>query len=134
MCLNWFPVLAMKNQDISAYLEKCRFLPKLNNEIPGHRNATYKERFSSLENLVLIMVLIFHPSFTLSFTFLWSLLRLILYLCIFLGIQQFEHDTVLIPKETSWFGYYPDGAFKPVLSPNQVYLYIFSWVWSPLLK
>ncbi|KAI5655752.1 hypothetical protein M9H77_32939 [Catharanthus roseus] len=45
----------MKNQDISAYLEKCRFLPKLNNEIPGHRNATYKERFSSLENLVLIM-------------------------------------------------------------------------------
>jgi palmitoyl-protein thioesterase len=38
------------------YLKGCRFLPKLNNEIPGERNATYKERFSSLENLVLIMV------------------------------------------------------------------------------
>lgn len=36
--------------------------------------------------------------------------------------QQFEHDTVLIPKETSWFGYYPDGTFNPVLPPQQVYL------------
>lgn len=34
--------------------------------------------------------------------------------------QQFEHDTVLIPKETAWFGYYPEGAFDPVLPPNQV--------------
>jgi hypothetical protein len=38
------------------YLRGCRFLPKLNNEIPSKRNSTYKERFSSLENLVLIMV------------------------------------------------------------------------------
>ena len=38
------------------YLKGCRFLPKLNNEIPSERNSTYKERFSSLENLVLIMV------------------------------------------------------------------------------
>jgi hypothetical protein len=37
-------------------LENCRYLPKLNNEKPGQRNSTYKERFSSLENLVLIMV------------------------------------------------------------------------------
>ena len=37
-------------------MKGCRFLPKLNNEIPGETNATYKERFSSLENLVLIMV------------------------------------------------------------------------------
>lgn len=43
-------------QDMANYLKGCRFLPKLNNEIPGERNATYKERFSSLENLVLIMV------------------------------------------------------------------------------
>ncbi|GJN29993.1 hypothetical protein PR202_gb18265 [Eleusine coracana subsp. coracana] len=42
--------------DMTDYLKSCRFLPKLNNEIPGERNATYKERFSSLENLVLIMV------------------------------------------------------------------------------
>ena len=43
-------------QDMEDYLTGCRFLPKLNNEIPSERNATYKERFSSLENLVLIMV------------------------------------------------------------------------------
>jgi hypothetical protein len=43
-------------QDMADYLKSCRFLPKLNNEIPDKRNATYKERFSSLENLVLIMV------------------------------------------------------------------------------
>ncbi|CAI9784445.1 unnamed protein product [Fraxinus pennsylvanica] len=81
--------------DISGYLNKCRFLPKLNNELPDERNNTYKERFSSLQNLVLIM---------------------------------FEHDTVLIPKETSWFGYYPDGAFNPVLPPQQTKLYTEDWI------
>lgn len=35
---------------------------------------------------------------------------------------QFEHDTVLVPKETSWFGYYPDGAFSPLLTPQEVYI------------
>uniref|UniRef100_A0A2P2KKE6 Palmitoyl-protein thioesterase 1 n=1 Tax=Rhizophora mucronata TaxID=61149 RepID=A0A2P2KKE6_RHIMU len=68
--------------DITGYLEGCKFLPKLNNELQNERNSTYKERFSSLENLVLIM---------------------------------FEQDTVLIPKETAWFGYYPVGAFDPIL-------------------
>ncbi|KAM0926467.1 hypothetical protein ACQ4PT_003533 [Festuca glaucescens] len=77
------------------YLKGCRFLPKLNNEIPGERNATYKERFSSLENLVLIM---------------------------------FESDIVLIPRETSWFGYYPDGAFDPVLPPQKTKLYEEDWI------
>jgi len=43
-------------QDMADYLRSCRFLPRLNNEIPDKRNATYKKRFSSLENLVLIMV------------------------------------------------------------------------------
>ena len=38
------------------YLKGCRFLPTLNNEIVGERNAPYKERLGSLENLVLIMV------------------------------------------------------------------------------
>ncbi|KAL2348180.1 hypothetical protein Fmac_002180 [Flemingia macrophylla] len=82
-------------QAIPDYLEKCRFLPVLNNEIPDQRNFTYKERFSSLQNLVLIM---------------------------------FEQDTVLIPKETSWFGYYPDGSFKPILSPQSTELYIEDWI------
>nr|XP_010919692.1 palmitoyl-protein thioesterase 1 [Elaeis guineensis] len=81
--------------DIPAYLEGCRFLPKLNNEIPSERNSTYKERFSSLQTLVLIM---------------------------------FEQDSVLIPRETSWFGYYPDGNFTPVLSPQQTTLYIEDWI------
>ncbi|XP_061368300.1 uncharacterized protein LOC133311290 isoform X2 [Gastrolobium bilobum] len=80
---------------IPNYLEKCRFLPVLNNEIPDQRNSTYKERFSSLQKLVLIM---------------------------------FEHDTVLIPKETSWFGYYPDGFFEPVLPPQETELYIEDWI------
>ncbi|KAL2489991.1 alpha/beta-hydrolase superfamily protein [Forsythia ovata] len=81
--------------NIAGYLHKCRFLPKLNNELPDERNNTYKERFSSLQNLVLIM---------------------------------FEHDTVLIPKETAWFGYYPDGAFNPVLPPQQTKLYSEDWI------
>ncbi|XP_059275898.1 uncharacterized protein LOC132030331 isoform X1 [Lycium ferocissimum] len=81
--------------NIAGYLKSCRFLPKLNNEIPSHRNSTYKKRFSSLENLVLIM---------------------------------FEHDTVLIPKETAWFGYYPDGAFEPILPPQETQLYIEDWI------
>ncbi|KAL8117328.1 uncharacterized protein LOC141723345 [Apium graveolens] len=40
--------------DIEGYKEGCELLPKLNNEIEGHRNSTYKERFASLQNLVLI--------------------------------------------------------------------------------
>ncbi|KAJ7961999.1 palmitoyl-protein thioesterase 1-like [Quillaja saponaria] len=81
--------------DIKCYLKGCKFLPKLNNEINGMRNSTYKERFASLQNLVLIM---------------------------------FEQDAVLIPKETSWFGYYPDGAFDPVLPARETKLYIEDWI------
>jgi len=33
---------------------------------------------------------------------------------------QFEHDTVLVPRETSWFGYYKDGAFNSTIPPQQV--------------
>ena len=43
------------------HLKVCRFLPKLNDEILGERNALYKERLSSLENLVLIMVRLTKP-------------------------------------------------------------------------
>ncbi|RZC77681.1 hypothetical protein C5167_003579 [Papaver somniferum] len=81
--------------DIPAYLKGCRFLPKLNNELPNQRNSTYKERFTSLQNLVLIM---------------------------------FQNDTILIPKETSWFGYYPNGAFDPILPPQETKLYIEDWI------
>ncbi|KAG8475011.1 hypothetical protein CXB51_031814 [Gossypium anomalum] len=81
--------------DMSDYLKGCRFLPKLNNEINGMRNSTYKERLASLQNLVLIM---------------------------------FEDDTVLIPKETAWFGYFPDGAFEPVLPVQETKLYKEDWI------
>ncbi|GLT84325.1 hypothetical protein SLE2022_025610 [Rubroshorea leprosula] len=81
--------------DISNYLKSCKYLPKLNNEIKATSNSTYKERFASLENLVLIM---------------------------------FEKDTVLVPKETSWFGYYPDGAFDPILPAQETELYIEDWI------
>nr|AAR92492.1 putative palmitoyl-protein thioesterase [Tropaeolum majus] len=79
--------------DINGYLQGCRFLPKVNNEAP--MNPIYKERFSKLENLVLIM---------------------------------FEQDTILIPKETSWFGYYPDGSFGSVLPVQQTPLYTEDWI------
>ncbi|KAH9607109.1 hypothetical protein KSS87_005038, partial [Heliosperma pusillum] len=80
---------------MDGYLDKCSFLPKLNNEKPGERNSTYKKRFSSLENLILIMS---------------------------------EQDNVLVPKETSWFGYYPDGAFIPLLPPQKTKLYSEDWI------
>ncbi|XP_071691186.1 uncharacterized protein [Rutidosis leptorrhynchoides] len=79
--------------DLDAYREGCKFLPKLNNEF--EKNATYKERFSSLNNLVLIM---------------------------------FDKESVLVPKETSWFGYFPDGAWDPILPPQETRLYIEDWI------
>ncbi|KAF5734923.1 hypothetical protein HS088_TW15G00420 [Tripterygium wilfordii] len=82
-------------RDLSNYMEKCKFLPQLNNELPDQRNSTYKERFTSLQNLVLVM---------------------------------FEQDNVLIPRETSWFGYYPDGSFDPVLPPQETKLYKEDWI------
>ncbi|MQM05054.1 hypothetical protein Taro_037864 [Colocasia esculenta] len=81
--------------DMDVYLDKCRFLPKLNNERPNERNSTFKERFSSLQTLVLIM---------------------------------FGQDTVLVPRETSWFGYYDDGSFEPVLPPFETALYKEDWI------
>ncbi|XP_020207029.1 palmitoyl-protein thioesterase 1 isoform X2 [Cajanus cajan] len=81
--------------DIAGYTEGCRFLPKLNNEIANKRNSTYRQRFTNLQNLILIM---------------------------------FEEDKVLIPKETAWFGYYPNGALHPVIPVQQTELYIDDWI------
>ncbi|XP_074270878.1 uncharacterized protein LOC141594788 [Silene latifolia] len=44
-----------KPMEIDAYLKGCKFLPYANNEIPSARNPVYKERFSSLHNLLLVM-------------------------------------------------------------------------------
>ncbi|KAI3504286.1 hypothetical protein L1887_32844 [Cichorium endivia] len=79
--------------DLDGYREGCKFLPKLNNEF--EKNATYKERFTSLQNLVLIMN---------------------------------DQDSILIPKETAWFGYFPDGAWEPLLLAQETRLYIEDWI------
>ncbi|KAF6149924.1 hypothetical protein GIB67_008645 [Kingdonia uniflora] len=81
--------------DIPGYLKGCKYLPRINNEIPDQRNATYKERFSSLKNLVLIM---------------------------------FEEDTIVVPKETAWFGFYPDGDLTKILPPQETKLYTEDWI------
>ncbi|KAK6918646.1 hypothetical protein RJ641_017068 [Dillenia turbinata] len=80
--------------DFNSYMKGCKFLPKLKNEAINMRNTTNKERFASLEVLVLIM---------------------------------FEEDKVLVPKETSWYGCYPDGSFDTVLSANETKLYTEDW-------
>ncbi|EYU31902.1 hypothetical protein ABFS82_02G142400 [Erythranthe guttata] len=79
--------------DLDQYKKGCKFLPKINNEI--HKNSTYKKRFSSLDNLVLIM---------------------------------FENDVILVPKETSWFGYFPDGSWETILPANETTLYTEDWI------
>ncbi|BBG97309.1 alpha/beta-Hydrolases superfamily protein [Prunus dulcis] len=42
--------------------------------------------------------------------------------------KLFEQDTILIPKETSWFGYFPDGAFDPILPAQETKLYTEDWI------
>ncbi|XP_047339271.1 palmitoyl-protein thioesterase 1-like [Impatiens glandulifera] len=81
--------------DIDSYMKGCKFLPKLNNEYKDHKNASYKARFASLQNLVLIM---------------------------------FEEDKVLVPKETSLFGFFPDGSWTDVLPAQETALYKEDWI------
>ncbi|EOA18084.1 hypothetical protein CARUB_v10006536mg [Capsella rubella] len=45
-----------------------------------------------------------------------------------LVLVMFQGDTVVIPKESSWFGFYPDGASTPLLSPQQTKLYTEDWI------
>lgn len=45
-----------------------------------------------------------------------------------LVLIMFDHDTILIPKETAWFGFYPDGALHSVLPPQQTKLYTEDWI------
>ncbi|XP_022158133.1 palmitoyl-protein thioesterase 1-like [Momordica charantia] len=42
-------------EQIQEYLKNSKFLPKLNNEPQDEKNVVYKERFSSLNKLVLLM-------------------------------------------------------------------------------
>ncbi|CAE6214163.1 unnamed protein product [Arabidopsis arenosa] len=82
--------------NVTEYLKGCKYLPKLNNERPAdQRNQTYKDRFTSLHNLVLVL---------------------------------FQNDTVIVPKESSWFGFYPDGDKEHVLPVDQTKLYIEDWI------
>ncbi|CAN7056607.1 unnamed protein product [Brassica oleracea var. botrytis] len=81
--------------EMTKYLEHSQYLPKLNNERPDERNSTFKDRFTSLHNLVLVM---------------------------------FQNDTTLIPKETSWFGYFTDEGFDTLLLTQQTKLYTEDWI------
>ena len=38
---------------------------------------------------------------------------------LFQTAKFFEDDAVLMPQETTWFGYYLDGAFNQVLPPQE---------------
>ncbi|XP_047306570.1 palmitoyl-protein thioesterase 1-like [Impatiens glandulifera] len=80
---------------INQYMQGCKFLPQLNNEYKDHKNAVYKKRFASLQNLVLIM---------------------------------FDDEEVLVPKETSWFGYFADGSLTKVLPVQETALYKEDWI------
>eukprot|EP00850_Spirogloea_muscicola_P020746 SM000225S07025 [mRNA] locus=s225:127495:130069:+ [translate_table: standard] len=81
--------------DLPAYLRGCVFLPVINNERPLMRNETYRERFSSLNHLVLV---------------------------------KFEDDSVIIPPETAWFGYYAPNSLDKVLNFEQTDLYLEDWI------
>ncbi|KAJ8754398.1 hypothetical protein K2173_002849 [Erythroxylum novogranatense] len=76
---------------LKEYLEGCKFLPIINNELPGQFNPLLKQRFSNLSNLMLIM---------------------------------FEQDAIIIPKESSLFGFYEDGSTSTVLPMQQTNIYI----------
>ncbi|KAL9242769.1 hypothetical protein vseg_016736 [Gypsophila vaccaria] len=77
-----------------GYLRGCSYLPYINNEIPGKKNETYKKRFSSLVNLIMIMC---------------------------------NEDDVVIPRESSWFGFYPDGAYNNTLPTTETRWYKEDW-------
>ncbi|CAA7023926.1 unnamed protein product [Microthlaspi erraticum] len=44
--------------------------------------------------------------------------------------QKFEDDKVIVPKESSWFGFYGDNATaeEPVLPASQTQLYTEDWI------
>ncbi|KAL7123470.1 hypothetical protein ACP275_01G106700 [Erythranthe tilingii] len=39
-----------------------------------------------------------------------------------------ENETIIKPKESSWFGFYKDGNTKKILQPRQTKLYIEDWI------
>jgi len=41
-----------------------------------------------------------------------------------LVLVMFENDTVVVPKESSWFSYYPDGSLNYIVPYNETMLYI----------
>ncbi|KAK9667976.1 hypothetical protein RND81_13G025400 [Saponaria officinalis] len=44
-----------------------------------------------------------------------------------LVLIKFESDTVLVPKETSWFGFYEDGSFDKILPTKETNWYKEDW-------
>uniref|UniRef100_A0A175YH80 Palmitoyl-protein thioesterase 1 n=1 Tax=Daucus carota subsp. sativus TaxID=79200 RepID=A0A175YH80_DAUCS len=46
----------------------------------------------------------------------------------YIKIPTFEKDSILIPKETSLFGYYEDGSWSTILPAQKTRLYIEDWI------
>ncbi|KAK4372120.1 hypothetical protein RND71_007504 [Anisodus tanguticus] len=51
----------------------------------------------------------------------------------YIKIPTFEKDEILVPKQTSWFGYYPDGSFSTVLPAQRTKLYTEDWIGLKIL-
>ncbi|KAF8108429.1 hypothetical protein N665_0109s0051 [Sinapis alba] len=45
-----------------------------------------------------------------------------------LFLIMFRDDEVIVPQESSWFGFYPDGDFGPLLAVQQTKLYTEDWI------
>lgn len=96
-CMTWKFInsIFLFFQNIAAYLSKCSFLPKINNELPDERNATYKQRFTSLQNLVLIMVSLYETiTHFKSRQWFWLLI-----ICL---VTKYEHYTSLSLMWAVW--------------------------------
>jgi len=45
-----------------------------------------------------------------------------------LVLFMFENDTVVVPKESEWFGYYADGNINQMLTMRQLPIYTEDWI------
>jgi len=76
------------------YVERSRFLARLNNEREP-RNETYKQNMLQLKKMVMV---------------------------------KFLNDTVLVPSESEFFGFYQLGQDTKVVSMKETYLYQEDWI------
>lgn len=90
--------------DITNYEIMNKFLPDINND--NTINLAYKKN--------LISVSFLFSSFTIRSFF--QLNNLVLF--------EFEYDSIVVPRESSLFGFYKDGDLNTMLAYNETKLYI----------